>query len=52
MKADSPTPKIDSASPDATWFAISVSVRMPKMKLIAAPATNPAATPAHVLPES
>ena len=27
MKAESPTPKIDSASPEATWLAISVSVR-------------------------
>src|SRR4029450_13530991 len=38
--------------PEATWFAISVRVKMAKMKLIAAPAIKPAVTPAQVLPES
>ena len=32
MNADSPTPKIDSARPEATWLAISVSVRKAKIE--------------------
>src|SRR5215831_10653052 len=49
MNAESPTPKIDKASPEATWLAISVSVTTAKISDIAPPATMPAATPAQVL---
>ncbi len=51
MNADNPTPKIDSASPEATWFAISVNVRNAKASDISAPAAVAAIAPTAALPE-
>ena len=47
MNADKPTPNSESASPDATWFACSVSVTTANTSASAAPAIMPASTPSH-----
>ena len=47
MNADRPTPNSDSARPDATWLACSVSVTTANTSESAAPASMPATTPSH-----
>ncbi len=51
MKAESPTPRIDSASPEATWFATSVIATKANTSASAAPAAKPASAPIAALPE-
>jgi hypothetical protein len=52
MNADKPTPRIDSASPVATWFPISVSTTTANSQDINTPAAMPANTPSQRLPVS
>ena len=45
MKADSPMPKIVSASPQAAWLAASSSAKKAKISAMPAPASAPAGRP-------
>ncbi len=50
MKAESPTPKMESASPEATWLAMNVRAATAKMRPMAMPAAIPARMPRTGLP--